>query len=96
MANELKKYNITVTVFCPGPIKTDFHRRAGKGMSRTAISAEKAAELGFKAVMKGKGVVVPGVGIKAMMFAIRFIPRKFVVRLTGKLQEMQKSMRNEE
>lgn len=90
IANELKDYGVSVTVFCPGPIKTNFHKAAGKGMSNTAIRAEKAASLAYSALRGGKTVVIPGAGLKMMIFGARFLPRRGIVYLAGKLQKIQK------
>jgi len=43
------------------------------------------AELGFKAMMKGKPVVIHGTMNKVAPFAIRFLPRKWVTRLSAKV-----------
>jgi hypothetical protein len=76
---ELKSRGIRVTVLCPGPVKTEFAERAGvKGNLGPPIltqSAEYVAELGYRGLMRGQRVVVPGLGNKIVTILTRLVPR---------------------
>jgi uncharacterized protein len=63
IANELRHTGVTVTCFCPGATHTDFAKRAGVENSRlfkvAAMSAEKVALDGYRAVMEGRTLPSP-------------------------------------
>jgi short-subunit dehydrogenase len=47
--------------------------------------AKEVAELGYRAMMKGKPVVIHGTMNRLAPVAIRFLPRKWVTRLSAKI-----------
>ena len=57
---EAKKYGVTVSSLCPGPLDTDFFKTAGANKPKGAMPAKKAAEYAVKKFFKGKKTVVPG------------------------------------
>lgn len=57
---EAKKYGVTVSSLCPGPLDTDFFQTAGANKPKTAMSAKKAAEYAVNRFLKGKKTIVPG------------------------------------
>jgi uncharacterized protein len=90
--NELKEHGVIVTTLCPGPTATEFQKRAS--MDSTALfkgpnvmSAQTVAEIGFKALMKGKPLVVAGKLNATMAFLTRFAPRQLAASLARKAQE---------
>ncbi len=93
--NELSKDGITVTTLCPGPTKTHFLEDSGMKVARLVGSVKVAtprsvAKLGFKAMMSGKPVAIHGAMNKVAPFAIRFLPRKWVTRLSAKVMGRSK------
>lgn len=90
LGNELEKEHITVTALCPGPTSTHFGEVSKMNASQLVKSvkvagAREVAELGFTAMMKGKPVVIHGAMNKLAPFGIRFLPRKWVTRLSAKI-----------
>jgi short-subunit dehydrogenase len=83
---ELAPRGIRVTVVCPGPVPTGFQARAGIGdgqLPRLLVrSAEQVAQEGYRAMMRGQRVVVPGWGNRLIRFAIGLAPRRFVLSAT--------------
>lgn len=65
LAAETKRTGVNVSALCPGPAR-----------SGVMMDVEKVARIGYKGFLKGKAVIVPGFGNKALMKGIRFAPRK--------------------
>jgi len=93
--NELKEKGITVTALCPGSTESKFHEVALGDpklvRERKMMSAQKVAEIGYNAMMKGNPVVIPGFKNSLLVFASRFVPRGVVVKQTRKMQEKKNS-----
>ena len=89
LAEELKDSGVSVTVLCPGPTQTEFIDRAGMEESLlfrlTKQSATKVASIGYKAMLKGEAVVVPGLHNWAVAQTVRFAPRSMARSLAGYL-----------
>jgi short-subunit dehydrogenase len=96
LAQETAGTGVTVTAFCPGPVRTPFHARAGMG-NRSAggllptLDADVAALAGYRAMMDGRPLVVPGLGSKLITLLVRLLPRHAVAALAGKVQRRRMS-----
>ena len=87
IANELRNSGVTVTCFCPGATHTGFAKRAGTENSRLfkqvgAMSAEKVARDGYRALMGGRTVAISGVHNWLVAESVRFAPRKLVTAIS--------------
>lgn len=87
IANELRHTGVTVTCFCPGPTHTGFARRAGTENSRLfkhvgAMSAEKVARDGYRALMDGRTLAISGAHNWLGAQSVRFAPRKMVTAVS--------------
>ena len=93
--SELAARGVKVTVLCPGPVPTEFAARAGvKGELAPGLltqSAEDVAEAGYRGLMRGKRTVVPGLANKIVLLAVRFLPRRIVLRLVGSRQTKRRA-----
>jgi short-subunit dehydrogenase len=80
LAGELIDYkNITVTALMPGPTNTGFEKASNlekTTMYEKAFSAKKVAEVGYKAMLKGKLQVLTGVtfGRRLSLKMLPFLP----------------------
>jgi uncharacterized protein len=94
IANELKGSGVSFTCFCPGATATKFAGRANMGESRLfklgAMKSKDVALAGYKGMMAGKGLVIPGVLNKTIAMSVRFSPRKLVTAISRSLQEKAK------
>lgn len=86
LAQELSHSPVTVTALCPGPTATHFQEAAHATnvsfFQRQMPTARDVAQYGYRAMLRGKVVAVPGVGNKLQAFVLpRFIPR-FIIRKT--------------
>jgi hypothetical protein len=92
IANELKGTGVTVTVLCPGPTKTSFQEVVSENTSDNKISFNMAcpsevALYGYKAMQKGKTVVIPGLINKFLATIHRFVSRNLATKIVRNLQE---------
>ena len=81
---ELKPQGVRVTCLCPGPVLTEFQARARirdpRPSSRLTLSAERVAAEGYRGLMRGRRVVVPGVANKLVtMLLPRLAPRSVLM-----------------
>ena len=78
IANELKDTGVTVTALCPGPTRTGFQARASMEGSRLVqgdIAGPKAVALaGYRGIISGKTVVIPGTMNRLFATGVRFLP----------------------
>jgi uncharacterized protein len=86
LTRELKGTGISVTTLCPGPTDTSFAAVAGLGKSLLhrmlpPATSEEVAKAGYKAMMKGKAVEIPGFMNKLSALTPRFTPRSLVRNL---------------
>jgi uncharacterized protein len=92
IANELRGSGVSVTCFCPGATHTDFAKRAGVENSRLfkrvgAMSAEKVALDGYRAMMEGRGLAISGAHNWVVAQSTRFAPRKMVTAISRWIAE---------
>ncbi len=87
LAEELSGTGIKVTALCPGGTKTAFEQFDSRNNSFffPAMEASKVAQIGYKAFMKGKRVVIPGLTNKLQVSISQLIPRSLVVKLTKRM-----------
>lgn len=87
---ELAPRGVRVTVLCPGPVPTEFQARAGVGSQHDTallnVSAADVAREAYRGLMVNKRAVLPGIGIKIVPFALRFLPRGFILAATSRFQ----------
>jgi short-subunit dehydrogenase len=95
LASETAGTGVTVTALCPGPVATEFQKRAGteKGLLVTgplALPAREVAEAGYRDMLRGRPLVVPGAGNKTLVQALRVSPRRLVTAISRRLQEKRR------
>ena len=93
--NEVRDKGVTVTALCPGATESGFQKASA--MEESALmkgkklpTAKDVAEYGYKAMMKGKTVAIPGMMNWIMANSVRFFPRALVVKITRKIQDKVK------
>jgi uncharacterized protein len=92
LAEELRGTGVSATCLCPGPTRTDFFRRADlDGVTYTKafgmMPAREVAEVGYRGMMAGKPLVIPGFVNHLAPLANRITPRRLVVKITRRLSE---------
>jgi short-subunit dehydrogenase len=92
IANEVRNSGVTATCFCPGATHTGFAKRAGNDKSRLfkqlgAMSVEKVALDGYRAVMEGRGLVISGAHNWLLAQSTRFAPRNLLTAISRWISE---------
>lgn len=92
LGEELRGSGVTVTVLCPGPTRTEFQEMAGMDNARlfksfVVMDAAPVARAGYRGMMAGKRMVVPGIMNRVLPAVIRFSPRGMVVRVSKLFQQ---------
>lgn len=89
LAEELRGTGVTATALCPGVTPTGFQDRAQVGdmpLTRYGVlSAEMVAADGYKALMRGKRVVVPGLANNLLVLSTRLIPHGILLPFTRQM-----------
>lgn len=86
VAEELRGTDVTVTVLCPGPTRTNFFTDADMGNVRLVkygriMKPFDVAEEGWLEARIGKRIVVPGLLNKLQAFGPRLLPRAVTTRI---------------
>lgn len=92
IANELKGTGVTLTVLCPGLTNTAFQSVVSDSSSENKIGFNMAcpkdvAQYGYKAMMKGQTVAIPGRINKFLATIHRFVTRKMATKIMRNIQE---------
>ena len=92
IAEELRNTGVTVTALCPGATATEFADIAQIGNTRLfkrlgVASAENVARSGYRMMMRGERVAIPGWRDKLMVQSERLVPRRLVTTLSRMTQE---------
>jgi len=86
LSSELQGTGVTATTLCPGPTTTSFDASAGASETALytwmpAMSAAAVARAGYRGMMRGARVVIPGALSKLMAFAGELPPRRLALEV---------------
>jgi len=92
LAEELAGSGVTVTCFCPGATASGFQERAKMGevalvKGRKLPDAASVASVGYRAMMAGKRLAIPGLANQLLALTPRFTPRGLVLKVSRRLLE---------
>ncbi len=90
VATELKGTNVSMTVLCPGITKTGFQKAVGSSDPKIKVnmaSAGQVAEYGYRALLKGKVLAVPGFMNNLILFIRRFVSYPAQAKMVMRIQE---------
>lgn len=88
---EVKPLGIRVSCLCPGPVRTNFQKKAGirksEGAKKCLMDPEYVAKVAYEGFKKNKAIIVPGYKNKILLFFNKIIPRSLsrkVIMMTNK------------
>ena len=90
LAEEVRGSGVRVCCLAPGPTDTPGAALAGMEGTRLfrwgAMDAGRVARAGHRGLRQGKGLVVPGLRNRILVFSVRLLPRDLATRIAGYLQ----------
>ena len=81
------KSNKKISVLCPGPVDTGFNKRANVKFNLKSLDSKYVARYAIDKMFKNKLIIIPGFTIRIGIFFSRFIPRKFLLRISYNIQK---------
>jgi short-subunit dehydrogenase len=90
---ELRSASVHVTALCPGFTRTNFQQASGGSVEAVTMpdfmwmDAEAVAARGYRAVMRGDPVCVPGWANRALVGLFKYLPEnvgRWIIRATAK------------
>lgn len=85
------KSSVRVAVLCPGPVKTGFDKVAGVSASLRGHSAQYTAQYAIDKALKGKRIIIPGVGNKILVMMSKFVPERLLAKINYRIQKKKGS-----
>ena len=83
--------NVSISILCPGPVNTEFNKVARVHFSIKGEDSMKVASLAIKKMFDEKLIIIPGLKMKLGVFFIRFLPRKWLLKISYKIQNGKRS-----
>jgi hypothetical protein len=97
LSAEFRLRGIRVCVLCPGPVPTEFAARAGVQAGNApgllTVSADRVAADGYRGLMAGRRVVVPGFINKIVARLIGLIPHGLLLAVVAARQSRRRNAR---
>lgn len=86
---ELRRENsmVSVSVLCPGPVRTEFDKTADVTFSVKGLESRKVAEYAIKMLFRKKLIIVPGIMMKCARFVERLLPEKVLLKAAYHMQK---------
>ena len=86
-AKDLAGSGVRLMALCPGFVRTEFHERAGMETGSIPgwmwLDADAVVSATIKDLARGKQVCVPGLRYKALMGAVRLLPRELLAKASS-------------
>lgn len=87
-----KKSKVSISILCPGPVKTNFDKVADVSFSLKGQSSEMVAKYAIKQLMNGKFYIVPGLKIRFLRVFSRLMPRSLLSKIVYYQQKKKKDV----
>ena len=76
-----------ISVLCPGPVDTEFNKRANVRFNLKSLTPEYVSKYAIKKMFKNKLIIIPGIGVRLGIFFSRFIPTKLLLKISYNIQK---------
>lgn len=81
------KDNKHISILCPGPVDTNFNKRAHVKFNLKSLSSAYVAKYAINMMFKNKLIIIPGFTVKLGIFMTRFLPTKLLLKITYNIQK---------
>lgn len=78
--------NVKVSVFCPGPVKTNFTNKANVHFNIASLDAKEASRLALNGMFKNKLIILP-TNMKLNYLLVKIAPIKAILKINSLVQE---------
>lgn len=94
LAEELSGTGVTVTCLCPGPVETNFQKRAHIAQSHLLhsslrVDVREVARVGYAGMKQGKRIVIPGRKNRFLIQMLRVSPRSLMARVVSRMHSQK-------
>jgi short-subunit dehydrogenase len=90
---EWRRRNVRVTALCPGPVPTEFQAIAdtpdGVKVTPMTTYADRVAEEGYRGLMAGRRLVVPGLLNKLVVYGTAIVPHRLLLPMVDGRQRLR-------
>jgi len=85
---ELQKDNskVKISVFCPGPVNTNFNTVANVRFNIPSLTSEYASKVAIEGMFKNKLIIIPN-NMKVSKFLTKIAPTNTILKITSLVQE---------
>lgn len=85
-----EKSNVSISVLCPGPVKTEFDKTANVSFSVKGLTSRKVAKVAVRGMFNKKLLIIPGFLMKAARILEKFLSEKILLRIAYHMQKRKK------
>ncbi len=92
---ELKKdnSNVKISVFCPGPVDTNFNNVADVKFNISSLTSDYASKIAIDGMFKNKLIIVPP-NMKLNRILLKILPVKLILDINSQIQERKTKEEN--
>lgn len=76
-----------ISVLCPGPVDTDFNKRANVRFNLKSLSAQYVAKYAIDMMFRNKLIIIPGFMVRMGIFFSRFLSTKMLLKISYNIQK---------
>jgi len=82
--------NVSVSLLCPGPVKTNFDKVANVKFSLNGLSSEYVAKYAIDKTLRNKKIIIPGKLMKLLYFGNKLAPSSISLNIAYNFQSRKK------
>ncbi len=81
-----KDSHVSISVVCPGPVRTEFDKVANVKFLMDGKTSEEVAAIAIRRMLEKKLLIIPGMLMKASYIATRFLPNRLLMSCSYHIQ----------